>query len=93
MYIETNRGCLELPWAGTNFHGPNSVHAIEVLYFIANIAGVMRAEAGLGLPWVTSEDSEDSVPARATTSQRPVKIRSLFPETWLWNIVTTGWVG
>ena len=25
--------------------------------------------------------------------QEPGRIRSLFPETWLWDIVTIGWVG
>ena len=26
-------------------------------------------------------------------SQEPERIRSLFPETWLWDMIPIGWVG
>ena len=52
--------------------------------------GETDIQAGLGLP-----DVMDTVPTTNTSGevQKPTKLRSLFPETWLWDIVTVGWVG
>lgn len=46
--------------------------------------------AGIALPGVVpgSRLEEEKVILAA-----PARIRSLFPETWLWDIVTMGWVG
>ena len=46
-------------------------------------------QAGLGLP-----DVMDTVPYDEKTDiPKLIKLRSLFPETWLWDIVSIGWVG
>ena len=50
--------------------------------------------SGQSIPMMVDMDSPHVVQEKATSGPEapPTKIRSLFPETWLWDIVSVKWV-
>ena len=50
----------------------------------------------VGEPFNPADLYEDVQEEEETVEEKPKetgRIRSLFPETWLWDIVSVGWVG
>ena len=52
----------------------------------------MRGQPGIAQESVDYDQKIDDTDVSAS-EDLPTKIRSLFPETWLWDIVSVKWVG
>ena len=80
----------------------NKIYILVSLQVLTSIISVFRTGSGSrgqeGLPGAPSAENvpnvavDNSQESKSRGVQKPDKIRSLFPEAWLWDIVDIGFV-